>query len=275
VGDYGVSIFILSLGYVTARRFFSTQREIATMDYELQTARAIQLSLLPGETPAVRGLEVAVRYEPMRTIGGDLYAFVVNDQQLGVLVADVTGHGVPAALVASMAKVAFSSQADSVATPGKLLEGINRALCGQQLEGQFVTATYVHIDTNAHCVRYSSAGHPPPLLWQLGPRQILRLTSGGVFMGFDPEATYPAAETRVGRGDRLVIYTDGLIEVTNADGEFFGEDALQRFLEANSGLGADEFADALLAHLRRWSSRREDDRAFEDDVTLVVVSVQA
>jgi serine phosphatase RsbU (regulator of sigma subunit) len=211
----------------------------------------------------------------MRTVGGDLYAFVANSHQVGVLVADVTGHGVPAALIASMAKVAFSSQADLAATPGKLLEGMNRALCGQQLEGQFVTATYAHIDTDAHCVRYSRAGHPPPLLWQPGPRQVVQLTSGGVFMGFDPDATYPADETPIGRGDRLVLYTDGLLEVTNAAGEFFGDEGLKTFVEANSELRADEFADTLLAHLRQWSGRRGDERTFEDDVTLAVVSVQA
>ena len=108
---------------MTARQFFSAQRELAAMEYELRTASAIQSSLLPPGAPPVRGLDVAVRYEPMRTVGGDMYDFVADGQRMGVLVADVTGHGVPAALIASMAKVAFSSQAAAAADPDKLIAG--------------------------------------------------------------------------------------------------------------------------------------------------------
>ena len=271
---YGLGIFILSLGYTTARQFFSTQRELATMEYELRTASTIQSSILPSGTPSVPGLDIAVRYVPMRTVAGDIYDFVVNGPQVSVLVADVTGHGVPAALIASMAKVAFSAQAEAAPYPGQVLAGMNKALCGQ-LEGQFVTATYVHIDTSTHRVRYSNAGHPPPLLWQPGPGQIVELAGGGVFMGFDPGATYPASEIPVGRGDRLVLYTDGLLEVTNSAGQYFGDDELKAFIEANNERRVDDFADALLAHLQHWSGHGRDERPFEDDLTLAVVDIRA
>ena len=210
---YGLTVFIVSLGYVTTRQFFSNQRELATMEYELRTASAIQASILPRRIPTVPGLNIAVRYVPMRAVAGDLYDFAaVDEQRAAVLVADVSGHGVPAALIASMAKVAFSAQADRAAHPDELLVGMNRALCGNGLEGQFVTATYAYIDTARHRVQYSSAGHPPPLLWRAGPREMTELTGGGVFLGFDPDASYPTCEAPVGPGDRLVLYTDGVVE---------------------------------------------------------------
>ena len=104
-----------------------------------------------------------------------------------------------------------SAQADRAAYPDELLAGMNRALCGHHLEGQFVTATYVYIDPAHHRVQYSNAGHPPPLLWRAGPRQITELTGGGVFLGFDSNASYPTFDVPIGRGDRLVLYTDGVV----------------------------------------------------------------
>ena len=273
LGNSGLSIFILALGYVTSQRFFSTQRELATMEYELQTASNIQSALLPRGTPPVPGLDIAVRYEPMRSIGGDMYDFVVDGRQLGVLVADVTGHGVPAALIASMAKVAFSSQAAAAASPGRLVAGMNRALCGQ-FRGQFVTATYMHIDPASRLVRYTNAGHPPPFLWRAATREVAELAGGGVLMGFDSNETYTTGAARIEDGDRLVLYTDGVIEVADGSGEFFGDDGLKAFVESRSALPAEAFADALLAHLRERKSGRREGRGFEDDVTLAVIDVR-
>ena len=272
LGNSGLSILILSLGYVTAQQFFSAQRELATMEYELQTASAIQSSLLPQGAPSVPGLDIVVRYEPMRTVGGDMYDFLFDGSHIGVLVADVTGHGVPAALIAVMAKVAFSSQAAAAAKPGRLIAGMNRALCGQ-FQAKFVTATYMHIDPASHLVRYTNAGHPPPFLWRPTTREGVELIGGGMLMGFDPDAVYTTGEARIEPRDRLVLYTDGVLEVADRAGEFFGIDGLLAFVERHEALGADEFADVLLAHLRERTSRRSADRAFEDDVTLAVVDV--
>jgi serine phosphatase RsbU (regulator of sigma subunit) len=269
----GLGVFVLSLAVVTARQAFANQREIATMEYEMKTASAIQTSILPHEIPAVRGLDIAVRYVPMRSVAGDLYDFTApGPEGLGILVADVTGHGVPAALIASMAKVAFTSQAACASQPGDLLGGMNRALCGH-LERQFVTASYLHVDPARRLVRYSNAGHPPPLVWQPGPSQVLPLDGGGVFLGFDPTAEYTTCEMPVSRGERLLVYTDGLLEITNPAGDFFERAGLERFLREHSDLGAEPFADALLRHLGQWSGRGDVGRPFEDDLTLVVIDI--
>lgn len=268
----GLGAFILSLGFITAQQVFANQREITTMEYELKTASAIQAGILPDRPPAVAGLDIAVRYIPMRSVAGDMYDFVAAaDRGLGTLVADVTGHGVPAALIASMAKVAFTSQAGCADQPGTLLAGMNRALCGH-LERQFVTAIYLHVDATRRVVRYSNAGHPPALVWQPGPQQVVALEGGGLFMGFDPDASYPTGEMPLSRGDRLVVYTDGVIEVTRPDGAFFERPGLEALIRDCSHLAAEPFADALLDHLALWSGHGVGG-SFEDDVTLVVIDV--
>ena len=191
---------------------------------------------------------------------------------MGILVADVTGHGVPAALIASMAKIAFTSQAACAGQPGELLGGMNRALCGH-LERQFVTASYLYVDRERRLVRYSNAGHPPPLVWQPGSTQVLPLDEGGVFLGFDPQAAYATYEVPVSRGERLLVYTDGLLEITNPAGDYLERAGLERFLRERSDLRAEPFADALLRHLSRWSGRGAAGRPFEDDLTLVVIDI--
>jgi serine phosphatase RsbU (regulator of sigma subunit) len=118
---------------------------------------------------------------------------------VGILVADVTGHGVPAALIASMLKVAFAGQAEHAADPGQLLSGLNRALCGK-FEAHFVTAVYVFVDLEAGVLRYAGAGHPPLLLAPSAEGGVRRVEANGLMLGLFPEAEYRAAEVRLRPG---------------------------------------------------------------------------
>jgi len=244
------------------------------MDYELRTAATIQTELLPREVPLVPELRIAVRHLPMGAVAGDLYDFAApDDHRIGILVADVTGHGIPAALIASMVKVAFSSQTAHAGQPGQLLGGVNQILSGHLVGGQFVTAVYVYIDTERHVVRYARAGHPPALLWQSATQQVIELSEGALFLGFDPSVTYPAADVPIHRGDRLVLYTDGVVEAVNGADQPFGRHRLQTFIANNPELAADDFASALLDRVRQWSVHDRYGNSFEDDLTLIVVDV--
>jgi sigma-B regulation protein RsbU (phosphoserine phosphatase) len=266
---FGIGVFILALGVVTARRFFADQRELAVVDGEMATARAIQAAILPQAPPSVRDLVVDVRYVPARSVAGDIYDFLpLDDRRLTLLVADVTGHSVPAALIASMVKVAFSSQRPHADAPGRVLTEMNRVLCGH-FEGRFVTAACVFLDADRPLVRYSLAGHPPPLLLRGSTGEILELPEGGLVLGLFPDAGYPTGEVRFDPGDRILLYTDGITEARDASGAWFGDRELRAFVAAHRDGSAAEFLDALLAHVRRWAGRNSG--PFDDDLTIVAI----
>jgi sigma-B regulation protein RsbU (phosphoserine phosphatase) len=271
--EIGFLLFIGCLGYVVALRQLEAQRQLVAIDQELKTARAIQTAILPRDMPTLRGADLAVRYVPMTAVGGDFYDVLkIDDRRLGILVADVSGHGVPAALIASMVKVAISAQADHADDPGRVLRGVNQILCGN-LEGQFVTAAYVFIDLEARRLTGAAAGHPPILLWSAGDGRLVELGASGIMLGHSPDAEYTTVEHRIGDGDRVVLYTDGIIEATNRQGEFFDPERLREFVAKHSDRPAEAFCAALLDHLSSWSGRGPDTGEFEDDITFVVASI--
>jgi phosphoserine phosphatase RsbU/P len=142
----GFLIFIASLGYIATLRILANEERLLAINKELEIARRIQFSTLPQIVPALTGLEIVARYSPMSAVAGDFYDFLyVDDQRVGILIADVTGHGVPAALIASMLKVAFAGQAANAHDPAQVLTGLNRALWGK-FEEHFVTAAYLFVD---------------------------------------------------------------------------------------------------------------------------------
>src|SRR6266478_9474360 len=139
----GFLAFVACLAYISAYRIFANEERLLAIHKELEIARRIQSSILPQTVPALSGLDLAARYVPMSAVAGDFYDFlVVDEKRLGVLVADVTGHGIPAALIASMLKVAFAAQASHAHDPARVLTGLNLALCGK-FEEHFITAAYL------------------------------------------------------------------------------------------------------------------------------------
>jgi serine phosphatase RsbU (regulator of sigma subunit) len=273
---YGIACFVLAQGVVTARRFFADQRELAAVEHELETARTIQTSILPREVPPIAGLRIAVRYLPARTVAGDLYDFQpVDAAQLGVLIADVAGHGVSAALIASMTTVAFASQKPHAADTARTLAEMNRVLCGH-FESRYVTAAYVFFETARRALRYSLAGHPPPLLWRAAAQAIEKLEAGSIVLGLLENAVYESTEVPIEPGDRLILYTDGLLEAQNPHGEWFGDAELARAIRDHASSDAEGFCNALLAHLARWcgaDGRGASELRFTDDVTIIAIDV--
>jgi phosphoserine phosphatase RsbU/P len=270
----GFFIFVCCLGYVAAHRTLAKEERLLAISRELQIANQIQSSILPREVPRLAGLEIVTRYVPMSAVAGDFYDFmVVDDRHVGVLVADVTGHGVPAALIASMLKVAFAGQTDHADDPARVLAGLNRALCGK-FEEHFVTAAYVFLDLDKLVLRYAGAGHPPLLLAARNhalsrESQSREIEANGLMLGLFPEATYSSVEVPLDAGDRILLYTDGIVEAMNSAREEFGKFRLKKFL-ANSSSSASHLADALLLELRRWSGA-EHERIQDDDITLLVL----
>src|SRR5271168_307652 len=247
-------------------------QQLLTIQKELETARQIQLSILPSEIPKIEGLDIAARYVPMTSVAGDFYDFIVVDEKhIGILVADVSGHGMPAALIASMLKIALPTQVGHAADPTKVLLGLNEALCGK-FQHHFVTAAYVFLDMQNLTLTYAGAGHPPLLLWG-GPEGVRSVEENGLFLGKFSFANYTSVVLPIKAGDRILLYTDGIPETTNPAGVEFGTDGFKPFLETERSTSADDFADRLLEELSRWSARGSAEE-LDDDVTIVAIQVK-
>lgn len=256
------------LAAVVARRAVDTATRLHAIEQELTMARRIQTAVLPQSTPVLRGVKICARYRPLAAVDGDFYDFMpAGDAALGVLIADVSGHGVPAALIAAMVKVALAAQAPHASDPGAVLKGINDALCGL-LTRDYVTGGYLVIDLEASEIRYAGAGHPQPLVRAAGGA-VEELTTGGTILGQFAGSRYDEVVRRLDAPARVLLYTDGVIEAADPAGEFFGVDRLRSFLVEHGGEPPDAFADALLATLTAWRGGG----SFEDDVTVVIVDL--
>jgi sigma-B regulation protein RsbU (phosphoserine phosphatase) len=267
---FGIVIFVTALGYAVFAGVFRSEADLLAMQRELATARRIQLSLLPRRPPAVRGADVAVRYLPMTAVAGDLYDFAaLGPSRLGVLVADVSGHGVPAALVASMVKLAFSMAADQAGDPARVLETMNRVL-STQLEQSFVTAIYALLDTDRGAVTVANAGHPPLFIGRANGA-VDQIDEHGLMMGLLPQAAYVNTEMAIGDGDRLLFYTDGVTEARSPSDEFYDADRVKAWFAGAAAEPADRFVEAAIGRLSMWRGAS----GFDDDVTLVTVRVTA
>ena len=247
-------------------------QQLLMIQQELETASQIQLSILPSEIPKIEGLDIAARYIPMTSVAGDFYDFIVVDEKhIGILVADVSGHGMPAALIASMLKIALSAQEAHAADPAQVLLGLNRALCGK-FQHHYVTAAYLFLDMQKRTLTYAGAGHPPLILRSRSSNGVRDVIENGLFLGAFPFATYSSVELPLETGDRALLYTDGVSETTNPAGVEFGSGCFRRFLEAEKNTTADQFADRLLEELARWSSRGPGED-LNDDITMVAIHV--
>jgi sigma-B regulation protein RsbU (phosphoserine phosphatase) len=247
--------------------------QLRTIQKELDTARQIQLSILPSEIPKLSGLDIAARYVPMSSVAGDFYDFVVVDEKhIGILIADVSGHGMPAALIASMLKIALAAQVAHASDPAQVLLGLNQALCGK-FEHHFITAAYLFLDMHKRSLTYAGAGHPPLLVWGESSKGVREVLENGLFLGMFSLATYSSIELPLRPGDRLLLYTDGIPETTNPSGVEFGAAGFKQFLETEQSVSADHFSARLLEELSRWSDRGSVED-LNDDITIVAIYIQ-
>jgi len=267
----GFVTFLACLGYVAAARTQQNEEQLLILNKELEIARGIQAGLLPEKSFSVAGLTTASRYVPASSVAGDFYDFLPKDGGLGVLIADVSGHGVPAALSASMVKVAIRAQRDWADKPAQVLTGLNAILCGS-LQGQFVTAGYLYLDPAHGALAYAGAAHPPLLAWRGREKRVESIEENGLMLGIFPEGAYKSMTAALEPGDRFVLYTDGIAEAPSLSGEEFGMERFKSFLAEHAGSSAQELCDALIKRVTAWSgSPREQ----HDDLTLIVVDYKA
>lgn len=268
VSPLGFTVFLFSFGYVALQMVFTSERRLLSIESELAIAREIQNSILPSAPPDLDGLRIHATYRPMTAVAGDFYDFIPVDQhRAGFLVADVSGHGVPAALIAAMIKVAMQSVVSCAQDPSELLRRLNHILSGQ-LRDQFVTAAYLLLDAENRRALYSAAGHPPLLRWRQD--SLERIESNGLVFGITPDPSYPVREILLQSGDRFILCTDGILEPENAAGEFFGDRQLEQVIRAQRACPPSQLSQQLLSEIALW---RPASVTQQDDITLVIIDV--
>ena len=234
---------------------------------ELDEARAIQQSLLPRELPRDPRIELAVSYQPLDEVGGDWYfANKTPSGRVSLQIADVSGHGLSAAFIGSMAKLAMTAAAKE--SPDELLEEMNRLLAPQIPQGRFVTMGSCLYDPMTGHVVWSRAGHPPALLLRRATHEVAKLVGEGFAVGFFEDSTYTLCQDTLEVGDALIMFTDGMTEAQDLSGDAFG---LERLATALRSTSADQSsADMLRTVLDSFDTFRGE-RLIRDDVTVVLL----
>jgi phosphoserine phosphatase RsbU/P len=235
-------------------------------DEELRDAREIQDSLLPKELPVVAGYEVAAMTQPLRSVGGDYYSVVrISERHTAFCIADVAGKGLPAALLMSSLHATLKPTIAQRLAPRELCHRLNRILCDLMPVGKFISLFYAVLDSVDNRLTYCNAGHNPPLLIRPDGTSAELKTAGAV-LGHFPHWLYEQGEVQMRSGDKLLLFTDGLVEACNEDEELFGENNLIRIVRENPSSSAEE----LMGLLTRAASRHSGEH-FQDDASLIVL----
>jgi serine phosphatase RsbU (regulator of sigma subunit) len=267
-----VALTLDSLRRGIAKRAALTERLESAyrgLDREFAVVGDIQRSLLPAEVPQPRGLALAVHYATSTRAGGDYYDFfALPDGRLGIFIADVSGHGPPAAVVMAILRVLLHGERDALPFPERVLSTLNARLASHTLRGQFATACYAILTPATGEVEYALAGHNPPLRFSIAERVVTEFENpAGPPLGLFAEPSFERRLLRLGAGDTLVFYTDGLTEAANAVGEFFGVERVRELMLAYYDAAPDVLRDRIVEAVERHTGGGPQ----ADDVTLVIV----
>lgn len=231
---------------------------------ELEYAKRLQQFIIPKDFSFISYPSISGRYLPIADIGGDLFdCYKISDSKTGVLIADVTGHGIPAALVMCMAKMTFNIHSYEISPTQQLMSKINEEMRGLLLDMQYITAFYMLIDIEHHTITFTNAGHTRPLYYRKSTDKIIALDTNGLFLGIQDESLYEQKSIQFESGDRCILYTDGITELKDDHNEEFGEVRLAKFLKQHNNTSG-SFCDNLLQTLEHFAplKERSDDIAF-------------
>jgi sigma-B regulation protein RsbU (phosphoserine phosphatase) len=250
-------------------RLIHGQKTDLQLKREMAEARELQENLLTKTMPKLEGFQIAATWQPATTVGGDYVAsFKITDEHAALCVADVVGKGLPAALLMSNFQAALKSSAFEDLAPSNVCDRINRVLRPNMPLHKFVTGFYGVLNVTERTLAFTNAGHNPPLLVR-GNGECIRLDAGGSVLGVFDDAPYAEGKLELHSGDRLLMFTDGLSEAVNENGEQFGEDGLIQLMRAHGQLNADELQELIFATVSEFCANK-----FEDDAALMVVAVE-
>jgi serine phosphatase RsbU (regulator of sigma subunit) len=246
-------------------RLYRVAIEKARLERELQVAREVQSSLVPRRAPVLDGWDLSIYWQPAREVSGDFYDFVrLRDGRLGIVIGDVTGKGMPAALMMATTRALLRGATLRVDSPDKVLASVNDLLQPDIPPNTFVTAFYAMLDVSTGRLAFANAGHDLP--YQRTDQGVLQLRATGLPLGLMPGVTYECKETFINPGDLILFYSDGLVEAHNPQREMFGFPRLAS-LAGQTLLGMD-LIDTVVAELRAFTGPHWDQ---EDDITIVAL----
>ncbi len=240
---------------------------------QLRVARQIQLSLLPADAPEVPGWDVAAAYRSAQVVGGDFYDYFYlpgSPLRLGVVIADVADKGIPAALFMALARTVIRTSALGGRRPAAVLTRANTMILGDSQSDMFLTACYVTLDLTTGRIVIANAGHNRPFLHRASDSATFEVKTRGLVLGAFEEITLEEREISLDLGDLILLYSDGVTDATNSEGDTFGEEQLRQVVRHNAGLSAQALLDAILAAIERFTGGA----AQYDDMTLVAVRRQ-
>ena len=263
-----LSIGLLASGYVMFIRVISKElQHRVRLETEVAIARTIQQSLLPSATIESPFAQISGLTVPAAEVGGDLFDIVeLSENRIAIAIADVTGHGVGAGIVSAMTKSALRSQLQHDAHPASVLGNLNRTIYQVSDERTFVTFAYALLDIAGGRMQFATAGHPPLILCRTGSSEVQSLRTVNLALGMKEQAEFASDEVSVGKGDAVLLYTDGILEAASADGEQFQSERLSRSFGAPAASSSEKCA-RLIAEAQQFSKGTQQ----ADDMSLVCV----
>ncbi len=251
---------------------YSEANEKKRLDHDLEIARDIQRVLLPAEPPSVNGFEISGINVPARQVSGDYFDYIkVDEERLGVAIADVSGKGVPASLIMAICRSVLRSQAAQNPSPADVLKKVNRQLYPDIKEDMFISMAYLILDHVHNGVTLARAGHDAPLLYKRSSQSVTPVKPPGMVVGIDSGNVFDRITgdfpIRLERDDCLVLYTDGVTEALDADGNEFGVERTMQSVRASAGHGAQAIITRLIDDLRNFVGSHPQN----DDITLIAI----
>jgi serine phosphatase RsbU (regulator of sigma subunit)/predicted ester cyclase len=252
---------------VAQARLEQEVRKRERVEHDLRVARTIQQASLPKEVPTLAGWQISPYYQPAREVGGDFYDFhLLPEGRVGLVVGDATGKGVPAALVMSTTCGMLRLAAQSHSSPGQMLRGVNEVLLPNIPSNMFVTCFYAILDPHSGHLLYANAGHDLPYLHRNGEAEELR--ARGMPLGLMSKMSYEENETILHVGEAALLYSDGLVEAHDPEGEMFGFSRLRALLAEHSAEEERLVGDFLMEELYSFVGEGWEQ---EDDITLLTL----
>lgn len=248
-------------------RLSEEELALQLMQEEMRLAYKIQMDLLPNKAPEIKGYDVAGKSIPAKTVGGDYFDFIsITSSCMCVCLGDVSGKGIPAALLMSNLQATLRGQVLQDGTPSSCIKKANLLLFKSTDMDKFATLFYGVLDTKTHDFHYCNAGHNYPFLIR-SDGEIERLDIGGLVLGALEDFSFEESKVQLMPGDLLVVFSDGISEATNSREEMFGEERLERFIVENRDRSAADIVEAILDEVRGYAELSPQ----SDDMTLVVM----